>query len=262
MVGEHQILTAGVQVDGLAQMGAGHGAALDVPAGAAVAPGAFPVRLAGLGGLPHREISGVLLQIVIHLAAQLPVAALQIVQLQVAQLAVVGIGLDAEIHIAVAGHVGVAGLNEVADDGDDLLDMLGGAGTDGGLHHVEALGILDVLRLELAGHLQHGDALLLALLDELVVNVGDVGHKNDLVAPVLQIAAQRVKDDHGAGVADVYKVVHGGAADVDAVLAGGEGDELLLLAGHGVKNFHRYALPLSHWDRYFACAKQLRFCHR
>ena len=38
-----------VQVDGLAQMGAAHGAALDVPAGAAGAVGRIPGGLAGLG---------------------------------------------------------------------------------------------------------------------------------------------------------------------------------------------------------------------
>ncbi len=90
MVGEDQILTAAVQVDGLAQMGAAHGAALDVPAGAAHGRRGFPIGLAGLGGLPDGEVGGVLLQVVVHLAAQLAVAALQIVQLQVAQLAVAG----------------------------------------------------------------------------------------------------------------------------------------------------------------------------
>ncbi len=120
MVGEDQVLTAGVQVDGLAQVGAGHGAALDVPAGAAVALGAFPGGLAGLGRLPDGEIGGVFLQVVVHLAAQLTVAALEVVQIQVAQLAVVGVGLDAEVDIPVAGHIGVAGVHEVLDDVDDL----------------------------------------------------------------------------------------------------------------------------------------------
>ena len=84
MVGEDQVLTAGVQVDGLAQVLAGHSAALNVPAGAAVAPGALPVGLTGLGGLPDCEIGGVLLQVVVHTAAQLTVAALEVVEVQVA----------------------------------------------------------------------------------------------------------------------------------------------------------------------------------
>ena len=40
----------------------------------------------------------------------------------------------------------------------------------------------------------HGGALLLALLDELVINIGDVGDIVDLAAAVFQITAQGVKD--------------------------------------------------------------------
>ena len=150
-----QVLAACVQVNGLAQMLAGHGAALNVPAGAAVAPGALPVGLAGLSRLPDCEIGGVLLQVVVHTAAQLTVAALEVVEVQVAQLTVAGVGLDAEVDIPVAGHIGVAGVHEVLDDVDDLADMLGSAGAHGGGLDVQTVGIPDVLGLKLAGDLLH-----------------------------------------------------------------------------------------------------------
>ena len=244
VVGEDEVLPAAVQVNGLAQMGAAHGAALDVPAGAAHAVGAFPGRLAGLGGLPDSEVGGVFLQVILHLAAQLAVAALQIVQLEVAELAVLRVALDAEVDVAVLGHIGVAGVDQVLDDVQNLLDVLGGAGLDGGLFAVQTGGILEVLGLEALGDFLHGSTLFLALLDELVIDVGDVGDIDDLVAAVLKVTAQGVEDDERAGVADVDIVVDGGAADVDAVLAGHLRHELFLLAGQGVENLHKKPLLL------------------
>ena len=238
VVREDQILTAAVQVDGLAQMGAAHGAALDVPARTAHAVGAFPCGLTGLCGLPDGKVGGVFLQVVVHLAAQLTVAALQIVQLQVAQLAVFRVALDAEVHIAVLGNVGVAGVDQVLHDVENLLDVLGGAGLDGGLFAVQAGGVLEVLGLKALGHFLHGGALLLALLDELIVDIGDVGNIDHLVAAVFQIAAQGVEHDQRACVADVDIVINGRAADVDAVFTGHLRHEFFFLAGQRVENLH------------------------
>ena len=245
MMGEDQILAAGVEVDGLAQVLAGHGAALDVPAGASVPPGAFPVGLAGLGSLPDREIGGILFQIVVHAAAQLAVSALKVVKVQMAQLAVAGVRLDAEIDVAVAGHIGVAGLHQILDDTDDLADMLGGAGAHGGGLDVQTVRVLDVLGLKLAGNLLHRGPLLLAFLDEFVINVGDVGDVVDLVAAVFQVAAQGVEHDHRARVADVNIIINRRAADIDAIFALLLGGELLFLAGHGVEDLHSLHVPSS-----------------
>ncbi len=44
-----------------------------------------------------------------------------------AQLAVAGVRLDAEIDVAVVCHIGDR-LDQILDDTDDLADMLGGAG--------------------------------------------------------------------------------------------------------------------------------------
>ena len=238
VVGEDQVLTAAVQIDGLAQMGAAHGAALNVPARAAHAVGAFPCGLAGLCGLPDGKVGGIFLQIVLHAAAQLAVAALQIVQIQVAQLAVAGVALHPEVHIAVLGNVGVAGVDQILDDIQNLGDMLGSAGLHGGLFAVQTGGILQVLGLKALCHLLHGGALFLPLLDELIVDISDVGNVDHLVAPVFQIAAQGIEHDQRACVANVDIVVHSGAADVDAVLAGYLRYKFFLLSGQGVEDLH------------------------
>ena len=243
VMGEDQVLAACMQVDGLAQVLTGHGAALNVPARTALAPGAVPGRLARLGGFPDSKICGVFFQVVIHLAAQFAVAAFQVVQVQVAQLAVTGIRLNAEVDIAVVGNVSMSGFDQVLDDLDDLTDMLGCAGAHGGGLNVQALGIFDVLGLELAGNLLHGGAVRLAFFDQFIVNIGDIGNIQHLVAKVLQIAAQRVKHDHRARIADMDIVIHRRAADVNAINARLLRDKIFLFAGHGIKNLHGQELP-------------------
>ena len=219
-------------------MGAAHGAALNVPARAAHAVGAFPCGLTGLCCLPDGKVGGVLLQVVLHAAAQLAVAALQIVQIQVAQLAVAGVALHPEVHIAVFGNVGVAGVDQILDDIENLGDVLGSAGLHSGLFAVQPGGILQVLGLKALCHLLHGSALLLALLDELIVDIGDVGNIDYLVAAVLEVAAQGGEHDQRAGVADVDIVINGRAADVDAVFTGHLRHEFFFLAGQRVENLH------------------------
>mmetsp|Transcript_30938 Transcript_30938/g.90151 ORF Transcript_30938/g.90151 Transcript_30938/m.90151 type:complete len:232 (-) Transcript_30938:533-1228(-) len=59
VVGEFQVLAAGVDVQVLAVDVGGHHGALDVPAWSAGAPLALPCGLAGLGLLPQREVVGV-----------------------------------------------------------------------------------------------------------------------------------------------------------------------------------------------------------
>ena len=239
MVGEYQVLTAAMQVDGLAQVGTAHGAALDVPAGAAHSIGAFPGRLAGLGCLPDSKVRRVLLQVVLHAAAQLPVAALQVIQLQMAELAVLGVALDPEVNIPILCHIRMTRLHQVGHDGQDLRDMLGGAGLYGGCQAVQTSSILEILGLKALSHLLHGSAFFLALRNELIINIRDIGHILHLCAPVLQVTAQGVEHDQRPCVANVDIVVDGGAADIDAVLPRGLGDKFFFLTGQGIENLHR-----------------------
>ena len=89
VVGEHKVLPAAVQVDGLAQVLAGHGAAFDVPARRPWPQGPVPER--SPAWRPSRlRIGGVFFEVVVHLAAQRAVAALEVVEVQVAELAVLG----------------------------------------------------------------------------------------------------------------------------------------------------------------------------
>src|SRR3954452_5122739 len=61
VMGEDEVLAAAVDVDLVAESVADHGGALDVPAGPALPPWAFPERLLRLRALPECEVAGVAL---------------------------------------------------------------------------------------------------------------------------------------------------------------------------------------------------------
>ena len=111
------------------------------------------------------------------------------------------------------------------------------------------VGFLQILGLKALSDFLHGSALFLALLDELVVNIRDIGHIDNLVAAVFQIAAQGIEDDERAGIADVDIVVDGGAADIDAVFTGHLRHKFLFLTGQGVEDLHGKITPFCGTDR-------------
>ena len=100
---EHEVFAAGVEVEGFAEVLHGHGGALDVPAGAAVAERGVPCVLAGLGGLPDGEVAGGVLLVLVDIDAR---AGVDAVEVFLGELAVVGIAGDAEVPGAVLGAVG------------------------------------------------------------------------------------------------------------------------------------------------------------
>ena len=233
VVRELQVLAAAVDVDGLAQVAVGHGGALNVPAGPALAPGGVPIGLTGLGGLPEGEVQGILL----HVVDVDPSPCLEVLNGLVGEFSVVGKLLRAVVHIPVH-RIGIALVDEGLDQVDDLGNVLRGLGVDGGVPHPQAVGVLEVLLDVLLGNGLGCGALLVGPVDDLVVHVGEVLHEGHLVPPVLQVPAQHVEEDHGPGIAHVDVVVDRGAAAVHLHLSRGDGDELLLLAGHGVKQLH------------------------
>ena len=226
-----------MDVKGLAQVFHAHGAALDVPAGTPLAPGALPEGLAGLPGLPQREVH----RVPLHVAHLDPRTGLQVVQVLADQPAVVAApGLGVEVHVAVFGAIGQALGLQLLDQADDLADVLRGAGVHVRPLHADGLGVLEVFGDVLLRDGLHGGALFVGPLDHLVVDVGEVLHEGHVVAQVAHEPAQRVKDDEGAGVADVKIVVHGGPAGIDAALALAHRHEGLLFAGQGVVNHHLF----------------------
>lgn len=64
----------------------------------------------------------------------------------------------------------------------------------------QTLGILLVLGDVALSYLGNGDALFIGLLDELVIDVGEVLHELYLIATVFQITAQHIKYADGTAL--------------------------------------------------------------
>ena len=247
---EHQVGSAAVDVEGQAQVLARHGRTLDVPAGTALAPRAFPRRLAGLGGLPQREVEMVALAVFQTLAvsAQLAMAAFHLVDVATGQRAVISVATHAEVNIAF-DLIRMAAVDELLDELDHLGDLLGGARSHIGVLHVHGVHVVkEGLRI-FCGNLSCASAFFVGLLDDLVINVGDVGDELHVEAAPGEVAADDVEADKRTGVADMDVVVHGGTAHVHADLPVLERLERHLLAKFGVvdlKHLHSCSMCMPH----------------
>ena len=235
---EGKVGAAAVDVDRSAQVAMHHSGALGVPTGTALAPGARPAGLAGLGGLPQGKVERVVLVLVLLDAR----ANHKVVDVAARDLAIVGIAAHGKVHIAVIGCVSVALLDKRLDHGDHGADLLGGAGTHIGIEHVgsahDANELVGELRRDLGGRA----ALLVGALDDLVIDIGEVLGERDLVAARDEPATNHVKANERAGIADVDVVVDRGAAHVHADLAGLDGLELFLFMGSAVVDTHSLLL--------------------
>ena len=235
---EGQVGAAAVNVDRGTQVAVNHGGALGMPTGTALAPGARPAGLAGLGGLPQGKVERVVLVLVLLDAR----ANHKVVDVAARDLTIVGIAAHGKVHIAVIGCVSVALLDKRLDHGDHGTDLLGGAGTHIRIEHVGSAHDANELIRELRRDLGGRTALLVGALDDLVIDIGKVLGERDLVAARDEPAANHVKADERAGVADVDVVVDRGAAHIHADLTGLDGLELFLFMGSAVVDTHSLLL--------------------
>ncbi|CAN3988330.1 16S rRNA (cytidine(1402)-2'-O)-methyltransferase, partial [Dysosmobacter welbionis] len=154
-----------------------------------------------------------------------------------------------EVHVA-AGEVGIAGIHQLGDDLDILVDAAGG-----GLDHIRRLDIQPAAVLKEGIGVELGDlhdrlVLPLGALEHLVLaligiggqvaHVGDIHHPVDIIASPAEELLQHVLHDITAQVADVGEVIHCGAAGVHLHAAGGVGLELLFLVGGRIVQVHKH----------------------
>ena len=95
---------------------------------------------------------------------------------------------------------------------------------------------------EAAGKLFAGGVLFLGPLDDLVVDVGEVADKGDLVAPVAEIADDHIENQGGTGVAYMAVIIGSDAADVELDLPLFQGDKGGFSAGFGVVDLDTHGL--------------------
>ena len=226
VVREAQVDAAAVNVEFVAEVATRHSGAFEVPAGSAASPGAVPRGSGWLGrltGLPEGKVAGVALagfDGLVDLGVVFGGA--HVDEALAGERAVVALGVDVEVDVAAPVRIGVAGVDEALDEVDLVGDVAGGARLVGGGLHAEGLVRLGEFAFKAIRPGPPVPAGLGRLVQDLVVDVGDVADVGDLVAAAAQPADQRVEGDGSAQVADVRGSLHGGAAQVDADLAGGD----------------------------------------
>ena len=115
VMGEDQIHAAAVDVQRLAKIGAAHGRAFDVPAGAAASPSTFPPRQGLVARLPQHEIGRIAL-----VGGDLDARARDhLVVVAAGKRAVAGRRRHVEQHVPLR-LVGVAGFDQRLDERDHL----------------------------------------------------------------------------------------------------------------------------------------------
>ena len=148
------------------------------------------------------------------------------------------VGANREVHVAGGHGVSVAALDKKRDHLLHGLDLARGARADVGVEDAKTVHLLDESARELLGDLGGGAALLVGAVDDLVVDIGKVLGKRDLIALEHEVAADHVKRQERARVADVDLVVDRRAADVHADLALFDGLKLLFAVRLAVVDEH------------------------
>ena len=211
-----------MQVDAGAEQSHRHGAALDVPAGAARPERRVPRRLVGCRRLPQHEVQRVALAVVVGGAAPLGGQGAHGVVVVAAEPAEAGPCGHVEPGGALDG-VGVARRDEILDERHHLGHPFGGSWLGLGGTGVEVLHVAVEPGHLGRGQLQEVHAELAGLGQDRVVDVGDVAHHPHAVAEVLEAADQQVVGQVGVGVAEVGAVIGGDPAHVDPHLRGRRG---------------------------------------
>ena len=146
-------------------------------------------------------------------------ALVHLVDVAARQLAVLGQRAHAEVDVA-AGRVGVAALDQRADQVEDRLDVLGRQRLVVGPAEPEPLGVGEVVAGHLARQLGRVAPRGPRGVVDLVVDVGDVRDQRRVVALVLEEPLELREDHERPRVADVHARVDGRPAGVDADLPG------------------------------------------
>ena len=233
VVGKNEILTAAVNVYSFSEIASDHGGAFNVPAGSSVSPRGSPVRLAGLGCFPKGKIH----RILFDLSDVDSCAGLKLLKRLMRKLSVFLEFFGAEIYVAVHG-ISKAFFNKRRNYADNFADILGSLGMNGCLTDIQTLCIDPEFLNVFFGDILVSHALLVGTANNLIVDIGKVLNKGDLVAHVFEIAAKNIKNAKRPCIADVDIVIHCRAAGINFEFTLVNRHKLLLFPCQSVKNFH------------------------
>ena len=171
-----------------------------------------------------------------------------LVDVATGQRTVISVAAHAEVDVAL-DLVRVAAIDELLNELDHLRDLLGCARAYIGVLHVHGVHIVKECLRILSGNLGCTAALFVGLLDDLVIDVGDIGDEFHVEAAPGEVAADDIEADERTGIADMDVVVHGGTAHVHADLPVLERLERHLLTKFGVvdlKHLHSCSMCMPH----------------
>jgi hypothetical protein len=149
------------------------------------------------------------------------------------QLAVVRQAQHIEIHVAVRG-IGMVLVDQPLYELDHLGDVSGGAGFGRRRQHTQRVIGRGERALERGSPLPPRPAGVGGLVEDLVVDVGDVADEGDVVAVGGQPATQHVEGDAAANVPDMGQALHRRTAQVDGGVPWAQRHEFTYGTSHGV----------------------------
>ena len=209
VVGELEVLSPGVEVEPFAEEVEAHHHALSVPTRTASTEGGVPARLTVLSVLPQHEIEWTAFLIDGHNASPSP----ELVERLASQQAVVANRAHVEVD-PVARPVRHTSVHEAPNQRHHFFNVGRGMGNLSWSQHRECIERLEPALLELSGDLGFAPTFLGCPVDDVVVDIGDVGDEADVVAGCQQHPPSDVPHQHVASVAEVGEVVDCGSADV------------------------------------------------
>ena len=215
---ENKVLTACMDINLLTQVLFGHDRALNMPARTALAPWGLPVRLTILFRFPEDEIGRILL-VLLAGYFEFTEARHHLIQVFMGQLSVALEGLGAEVNGTVCCHVSMALVDKGLDHLQHALNLLGCLRMGGSRFYVHVSHIFFALCDVALGNGVCIYPFLDGFLDDLVIHVGEVGNVINIVAFILKVAANRIKNDHRTRVSDMDEVVHSRAAYIHLYLS-------------------------------------------
>ena len=189
-----------------------HGRALDVPSRPAFAPGTVPTDFAIFGTFPKRKIARRT-----FLGCGSAAFALLVVQGAIGKLSVVGVFVDVKENVTI-DRVRKIFLFQILDETDNVRDVIGRTRQMINLVDAQLFQVRQIVRSHLNRDLADRNAAFVTLLNELVIDVGDVDDPSHVIPTVSQVAFDRVKDHRANHVTDVRFGVNGRSAQIDSDL--------------------------------------------
>src|SRR5688572_14124763 len=181
-----------------------------MPARPARAEWSFPSSLGVfLGAFPEHEVVRLFLFVLVRVDAG---AYLELSTIEPGQPAISWKTRNAKVN-RVALPIRVAAREETLDEVDHLRDVVRGRRDDVRLLDPQLRAVLEKCRGVRGGVLADADSLLCRFSNDLVVDVGDVHHMDELPL-ALEMPTQNIFKNVGAEVSDMREIVHGRPACV------------------------------------------------